>query len=153
MLKIGETIPAFTLPIQGDVSVTIPTGKPMVLYFYPKDDTPGCTIEAKEFTEFKSQFSEIGVEIFGMSPDTTKKHDKFVDKHELAISLISDESKTILGSYGVWAEKSMYGRTYMGVERTTLLIDAKGIIVEVWQKVKVKGHVEAVLEKAKTHFG
>ncbi len=128
-------------------------GKPMVLFFYPKDATPGCTKEAIGFSEQLEDFAAIGVTVIGMSPDPVKSHDKFVAKHELSVPLLSDEEKTTLGAFGVWVEKSMYGKKYMGVERTTLLVDAGGKVVHAWHKVKVPGHVDDVLATAKTHFG
>lgn len=153
MVDIGDQAPAFTLPANDDGTFSMPSGKPTVLYFYPKDDTPGCTTEAKDFTAMKAEFAGLGVDIVGMSPDKPTKHDKFRAKHDLDVTLVSDEEKSALEAYGVWVEKSMYGRTYMGVERTTLLIDTDGKIVGAWRKVKVKGHVETVFEAARKHFG
>ena len=153
MIEVGAQVPSFELPVSEGTKLSFPTGKAAVLYFYPKDDTPGCTTEAIEFTQRKSEFEKLGIEIFGMSPDPIKKHEKFIAKHELGISLFSDEEKTALESFGVWVEKSMYGKTYMGVVRTTFLVDADGKVLEVWKKVRVKGHVDAVLEAAKSHFG
>jgi len=153
MTTKGDTAPTFELPVSGGGTLSFPNGTPAVLFFYPKDDTPGCTTESREFSQKKSQFAELGVQIIGMSPDTVARHDKFIAKHDLTIPLAADEDKTILEAYGVWKEKSMYGRTYMGVERSTFLIDANGIIVEVWRKVRVKGHVDTVLEAATNHFG
>lgn len=151
-LSQGDVAPDFTLP--GDAGTTIALsqflGKPVVLFFYPKDDTSGCTAEAVAFTGLKSQFDEAGVELVGMSPDSVKKHDKFKAKHELSVALASDEEKTTLQAYGVWIEKSMYGRKYMGVDRSTFLIDKDGKIARVWRKVKVPGHAEEVLAAAKT---
>jgi len=153
MSDIGDKITPFELPTNGGGTLAVPTGKPIVVYFYPKDDTPGCTTEAKTFTEMKSEFDTLGVEIVGVSPDTIAKHDKFIAKHELGITLISDEEKVAAEDFGVWVEKSMYGKTYMGIERSTFLLDAEGKILEAWRKVRVKGHVEAVLEASKGHFG
>ncbi|WP_182419365.1 thioredoxin-dependent thiol peroxidase [Bartonella sp. HY038] len=149
-LNIGDKAPEFTLPDDnGDmVSLKELQGKPVVLYFYPKDDTSGCTTEALDFTALISQFRDIGVRVLGISPDSVKKHDKFKEKHQLAVELLADEEKTVLTAYGVWVEKSMYGRKYMGVERTTLLLDANGTIAEIWRKVKVTSHAEAVLKAA-----
>lgn len=149
-LGIGDLAPDFNLPRDGgaEQSLSQLRGKPVVLYFYPKDDTSGCTLEAHDFTALKSEFDKIGVEIIGMSPDKAAKHDKFKQKHELNITLVSDEEKTTLMTYGVWVEKSMYGRKYMGVERTTFLIDKTGKIAEIWHKVKVPGHAQAVLQAA-----
>lgn len=149
-LGIGDIAPDFNLPRDGgaEQSLSQLRGKPVVLYFYPKDDTSGCTLEAHDFTALKPEFDKIGVEIIGMSPDKAAKHDKFKEKHELNITLVSDEEKTTLMAYGVWVEKSMYGRKYMGVERTTFLIDKTGKIAEIWHKVKVPGHAQAVLQAA-----
>jgi len=149
-LGIGDLAPDFNLPRDGgaEQSLSQLRGKPVVLYFYPKDDTSGCTLEAHDFTALKPEFDKIGVEIIGMSPDKAAKHDKFKEKHELNITLVSDEEKTTLMAYGVWVEKSMYGRKYMGVERTTFLIDKTGKIAEIWHKVKVPGHAQAVLQAA-----
>jgi len=153
MVNIGDKAPSFELPSNGEGTIKIPAGKPTVLFFYPKDDTPGCTTEAKGFSALQKDFEKLGVEIVGLSPDKVAKHDKFVAKHELTVPLVSDEEHVALQAYGVWVEKSMYGRTYMGVERSTYLIAADGVILEVWRKVRVKGHVEAVFEAAKQHFG
>ncbi|MEM1040516.1 MAG: peroxiredoxin [Pseudomonadota bacterium] len=153
MVDQGSTAPAFTLPVNGGDTVTVPGGERTVLYFYPKDDTPGCTTEAKEFTEHAQAFADMGIRILGCSPDTVAKHEKFTAKHALDVPLIADEEHIALEAYGVWVEKSMYGKTYMGVERSTFLIDADGTVLEVWRKVRVKGHVNAVLEAAKNHFG
>ena len=149
-LGIGDLAPDFNLPRDGgaEQSLSQLRGKPVVLYFYPKDDTSGCTLEAHDFTALKPEFDKIGVEIIGMSPDKAAKHDKFKQKHELNITLVSDEEKATLMTYGVWVEKSMYGRKYMGVERTTFLIDKTGKIAEIWHKVKVPGHAQAVLQAA-----
>ncbi|MEM7067689.1 MAG: peroxiredoxin [Pseudomonadota bacterium] len=153
MFKIttGEMAPDFTLPTDSDGTFTLSenNGAMTVLFFYPKDDTPGCTKEAIGFTEKLAEFEKLGVRIAGVSPDPVKKHEKFRNKHDLKVILVADEEKTALEAYGVWVEKSMYGRTYMGVERTTFLIDGSGKIAKAWHKVKVAGHVEAVLEAAK----
>ncbi|MEO1067377.1 MAG: thioredoxin-dependent thiol peroxidase [Pseudomonadota bacterium] len=147
----GDLAPDFTLPGDGGETIKLSAfkGKKVVLYFYPKDDTPGCTKEAIGFSEMKAQFEDAGAVIIGMSPDSAKKHDKFIAKHDLKISLAADEEKEALEAYGVWVEKSMYGKTYMGVERSTFLIDEDGKIAKAWRKVKVPGHVEAVLEAVK----
>lgn len=147
----GEKAPDFSLPTNGEGSFSLSDqkGKALVLFFYPKDDTSGCTKEATEFSIRKADFEALNVSIIGMSPDPVKKHDKFIDKHDLDVTLASDEEKTTLTAYGVWVEKSMYGRKYMGVERSTFLIDKDGTIVKAWRKVKVPGHVDAVLEAAK----
>jgi len=148
---IGDIAPDFSLPRDGGGTLSLSAfrGKPVVLYFYPKDDTSGCTQEAIEFSGLKSAFDEIGVTVIGMSPDSVKKHDKFKVKHDLSVELAADEEKTVLQAYGVWVEKSMYGRKYMGVERTTYLIGPDGKIIRVWRKVKVPGHAAEVLEAAK----
>ncbi|PRD42044.1 peroxiredoxin [Phyllobacterium phragmitis] len=148
---IGDNAPDFSLPRDGGgtLSLSALRGKPVILYFYPKDDTSGCTQEAIEFSGLKSDFDEIGATVIGMSPDSVKKHDKFKTKHQLSVDLAADEEKTVLQAYGVWAEKSMYGRKYMGVERTTFLIGADGRIARVWRKVKVPGHAAEVLQAAK----
>lgn len=150
----GDKAPGFTLPTDGDgeFSLSGQNEAPVVLFFYPKDDTSGCTKEAIGFSEHLEDFSELGVRVVGMSPDPVKKHDKFKAKHELTVTLVSDEEKTTLEDYGIWIEKSMYGRKYMGVERTTLLIGKDGTVLEAWHKVKVPGHVETVLDAARKHF-
>lgn len=149
-LQQGEKAPDFSLPANGDgrVSLSEQRGRALVLFFYPKDDTSGCTREASEFSQRKADFDALNVSIIGMSPDPVKKHDKFIAKHNLNVTLASDEDKTVLSDYGVWVEKSMYGRKYMGVERSTFLIDKEGIIVKAWRKVKVPGHVDEVLAAA-----
>lgn len=150
-LEKGDACPEFSLPDDcGEiVSSSDVLGKPFVLYFYPKDDTSGCTLEAVDFTRLKGEFDEAGIAVFGVSPDPVKKHGKFRDKHDLAVRLLSDEEKALISAFGVWVEKSMYGRTYMGVERTTALIGADGKIARLWPKVKVPGHAEEVLAAAK----
>lgn len=147
-LAIGDQAPDFDLPTDGGATVKLSSlrGKAVVLFFYPKDDTSGCTVEAIAFSQLKDAFHSAGVHILGMSPDSVKKHDKFKAKHELTVDLVSDEEKSTLGAYGVWVEKSMYGRKYMGVERSTFLISTDGTIAEIWRKVKVPGHAEAVLK-------
>lgn len=151
----GDKAPDFNLPTDGDGSFSLAAhaGKPVVLFFYPKDDTSGCTKEAIGFTEAKGEFDSLGVVIAGMSPDPVAKHDKFRDKHDLGVTLISDEEKTALEAYGVWKEKSMYGKKYMGVERSTFLIGGDGKILKAWRKVKVPGHVEEVLAAASEAAG
>jgi peroxiredoxin Q/BCP len=124
-------------------------GKPIVLYFYPKDDTSGCTAEAIAFDALRDKFDAAGAVVLGMSPDSAASHAKFKRKHDLSLTLAADESKATLEAYGVWREKSMYGRKYMGVERTTFLIDAAGRVARVWRKVKVAGHAGEVLAAAK----
>ncbi len=146
----GSSAPNFDLPRDGGGKLCLSDlqGKIVVLYFYPKDDTSGCTSEAIDFTRLKKKFDEIGVVIIGISPDSIRKHDKFKTKHALDIILVSDEEKTTLEAYGVWVEKSMYGRKYMGVERSTFLIDTTGKIAEEWRKVSVPRHAEEVLAAA-----
>lgn len=147
MLAIGAKAPSFQLERDGGSKSGLADfkGRKLVLYFYPKDDTTGCTQEAKDFSALADDFEKAGATVVGVSPDPAGKHDKFKAKHGLAVTLLSDESTAMLQAYGVWKEKSMYGRKYMGVERTTFLIDAKGVIREIWPKVKVTGHAEAVL--------
>ena len=151
-IKPGAQAPDFNLPGSGgtEISLSAHRGSIVVLFFYPKDDTSGCTAEAIDFTALKPEFDALDVVLIGMSPDSVKKHDKFIAKHELSVDLASDEEKAVLATYGVWVEKSMYGRKYMGVERTTLLIDRQGNIARVWNKVKVPGHAAEVLEAART---
>jgi peroxiredoxin Q/BCP len=150
-IAVGDIAPAFKLPQDGggELSLSDHRGKPVVLYFYPKDDTSGCTAEAIAFSGLKLQFEKAGATVIGMSPDSVKKHDRFKSKHELTVTLVADEDKKVLEAYGVWAEKSMYGRKYMGVERTTFLIGPDGKVAQVWRKVKVPGHAEEVLAAVK----
>jgi peroxiredoxin Q/BCP len=150
-LKVGDKAPAFTLPATGGRELTLEglKGRKAVLYFYPKDDTSGCTREAQDFQALKDAFAQADTELVGVSPDSVASHDKFRTKHGLDFTLASDEGKAMLEAYGVWAEKSMYGRKYMGVERTTFLLDRDGAIARIWPKVKVPGHAEEVLEAAK----
>lgn len=150
-LKTGSIAPDFKLPTDGGALLELSElkGKQVVLYFYPKDDTSGCTKEAMEFNALKADFEKAGAVIVGMSPDSVKSHDKFKAKYELGFTLASDEDKSTLEAYGVWVEKSMYGRKYMGVERTTVLVGADGKIKHVWPKVKVDGHAKAVLDAVK----
>lgn len=147
-LAEGATAPSFSRPRDGGGTISLAdfAGKPVVLYFYPKDDTSGCTTEAIAFTALADAFAEAGAVVIGMSPDSPKKHDKFIAKHELSVVLASDEDHSVLEAYGVWTEKSMYGRKYMGVERSTFLIGKDGKILKAWRKVKVPGHAEAVLQ-------
>jgi thioredoxin-dependent peroxiredoxin len=149
----GALAPDFSLP--NDVgnlrALSDLKGKKVVLYFYPKDDTSACTLEGQDFSRLKGEFEKAGAVIIGMSPDSAKKHAKFRDKQALSVELVADETTSTLQAYGVWSEKSMYGRKYMGVVRTTLLIDAKGRIARVWGKVSVPGHAEEVLEAVRAH--
>ena len=150
-LEPGAKAPSFDLPSDGAgrVSLAALSGKKVVLYFYPKDDTSGCTQEAIDFNGLRAEFEKAGAVLLGVSPDSVKSHDKFKAKHGLEFGLLSDETKAMLESYGVWVEKSMYGRKYMGVERTTFLIGPDGEIARVWNKVKVPGHAKEVLEAVK----
>ena len=150
-ITAGGKAPGFTLPRDGggEVSLSDFKGRKLVLYFYPKADTPGCTIEAKDFSRLAQAFARAKTEVLGVSADPVKKQDRFKEKHELAIPLASDETHKMLDAYGVWAEKSMYGRTYMGILRNTYLIGPDGKIAQIWEKVKVAGHAEEVLAAAK----
>jgi len=144
----GDVAPAFTMPGSGDsgtLNLTDYSGKYLVLYFYPKDNTPGCTTEAIDFTAQKDAFEALNAEIIGVSRDSLKKHDNFIAKKELGIVLGSDVEGKVTEDYGVWVEKSMYGKTYMGIQRATFLIAPDGKIAKTWPKVRVKGHVEDVL--------
>lgn len=149
-LTAGEMAPEFSLPRNGGGTVSLSdfAGKPVILYFYPKDDTSGCTTEAIDFSGLAAEFEKIGATVIGVSPDSVKSHDKFAAKHNLSVVLAADEEHKALEAYGVWKEKSMYGKTYMGVERSTFLIDKSGKIAGAWRKVKVPGHAEAVLKAA-----
>jgi len=151
MIAEGASAPDFTLPRDGGANVTLSSFRPgkVVLYFYPKDDTPGCTLEAQDFTTRLDQFTAAGTTVIGVSKDSVKAHDKFCKKHGLGVILASDETGHTCEDYGVWVEKSMYGKTYMGVERTTVLIDGAGKVARVWNKVSVKGHADEVLAAAK----
>ncbi|MDW9595689.1 redoxin domain-containing protein [Sinorhizobium meliloti] len=148
----GDVAPEFELPRDGGGSISLAElrGKPIVLFFYPKDDTKACTEEAISFSALAKEFQEAGIALVGMSPDSAKSHDRFTKKHGLTVALGADEDKAAANAYGVWVEKSMYGRKYMGVERTTFLIDRQGVISRVWEKVKVPGHADEVLAAAKT---
>ena len=150
-LSEGDMAPEFTLPTTdgGRISVTDLRGGPAVIYFYPKDDTPGCTAQATSFSLLMPEFERIGVRVVGISPDSVRKHGRFSAKHGLTVTLGSDTDAAAAQAYGVWAEKSMFGRKYMGIERTTFLLDGTGRIVRIWRKVKVRGHAEEVLTAAK----
>ena len=147
----GQAAPDFTLPADGgrEVALSDLRGQKVVLYFYPKDDTSGCTREALDFTGAAKEFDAAGAVVIGLSKDPVKKHDKFIAKHGLAVTLVSDADNDVCQRYGTWVEKSMYGRRYMGIERATFLIDGDGRIRQVWRKVKVPGHVEEVLAAAR----
>lgn len=144
----GDTAPDFTMPTDGGGTVTLSglSGRKVVLYFYPKDDTPGCTKEASGFRDTLPDFSALEAEVIGISKDTVASHDRFKAKHGLNFRLACDADGKVCEDYGVWVEKSMYGREYMGIERATFLIDGAGVVRGVWRKVKVPGHVEEVLE-------
>lgn len=155
MLNIGDQAPEFSLPANStadggaqNLSLADFKGRKLVVYFYPKDNTPGCTTEALDFTAAAADFEAANTAIVGVSADSVKKHDNFIAKHDLAVTLLSDEDHDMLNGYGVWVEKSMYGKKFMGIERATFLIDESGKIIEIWRKVKVKGHVDAVLAAA-----
>ena len=151
-LKPGDKAPPFKLATDGGgvISLASLKGKPLVLYFYPKDDTSGCTKEALDFTKCGRRFQALGIAIIGVSKDSVASHDKFKTKYKLKLSLASDPETETAQTYGVWVEKSMYGRKYTGMERATFLVDAQGKIREIWRKVKVSGHAEAVLAAAKS---
>ena len=152
MIEISAPAPDFTLPQDGEDNVTLSklAGSAVVLFFYPRDDTPGCTKESIGFSERLQEFADAGARVFGISKDSLKKHGKFSTKHNLTVPLLSDEHDGVCEAYGIWKEKNMYGKTYMGIERTTVLIDAAGNIARIWPKVKVAGHVEDVLEAVKS---
>ena len=151
-LKVGDKAPSFSLPADGggDVSLSGLKGKTIVLYFYPKDDTSGCTAEAIAFSKDAKAFKQAGAVVVGVSKDNVASHDRFKTKHKLDLTLASDEDIKIAQAYGVWGEKSMYGRKYMGMERATFLIDGKGVIRNIWRKVKVPGHSTDVLASVRT---
>ena len=151
MTDAGQTAPDFTLPRDGGGQITLSALRPktVVLYFYPKDDTSGCTAEARDFTAMAADFEAAGAVVVGVSKDSAASHDRFLKKHGLGVILASDEGSDVCERYGVWAEKSMYGKKYMGIERTTFLIDGAGTVRRVWRKVKVPGHAEEVLAAVK----
>jgi peroxiredoxin Q/BCP len=153
MIQAGDQAPALNLPTDGagNVDLTALSGKIVVLYFYPKDDTPGCTNEAKAFSESAEAFAALGAVVIGVSRDTVASHAKFKAKYALNLILASDEDGAVVEAYGCWVQKSMYGRTYMGIERSTVLIGPDGRIVKIWRKVKVPGHAQQVLETIKSH--
>ncbi len=150
MLDIGDSLPTFDLPTNGGGTLSDKDlkGKKAVIYFYPKDMTPGCTTEAQDFRDNLKAFEKADTMIIGVSKDSVKRHDNFVAKYDLPFQLVSDETGTLCEDFGVWVEKNMYGRKYMGIQRATFLIDTSGKIAQSWPKVKVKGHVDAVLEAA-----
>jgi thioredoxin-dependent peroxiredoxin len=150
VIEVGQQAPDVELNLgEGPVRLSALKGKPAVVYFYPKDDTPGCTTEAKDFTALAPAFAKAGVRVIGVSKDSAKRHANFTKKHNLAVDLASDESGAVCEAFGTWIEKSLYGRQYMGIERATFLIDAGGKVAQIWHKVKVKGHAESVLTAAK----
>lgn len=150
-LSVGDKAPEFELPRDGGKTVKLAdyAGKLVVLYFYPQDDTTGCTKEAIDFSQLKPEFEKVGAVVIGVSPDSAKKHDKFKTKHGLTVDLAADEEREVINAYNLWVEKQMYGRSYMGVERATFLIGRDGRIAAIWRKVRVKGHAEAVLQAAR----
>ena len=151
-LAIGDAAPAFTMPTDGAGSISLKdlAGKKVILYFYPKDDTSGCTAQACGFRDALPDFGKLDAVVIGVSKDSVASHDKFKKKYDLPFTLGSDENSGVCEAYGVWVEKSMYGKKYMGIERTTFLIDAKGKIAQIWRKVKVPGHVDAVATAVKS---
>lgn len=151
MLEVGVNAPEFCLPNQDETEICLRdlSGKWIVLYFYPKDNTPGCTTEACDFTAALPDFEDLDAVILGVSPDSPKKHRNFIEKKELKLTLLADEEKELCNAYGVWQLKKNYGREYMGVVRSTFILNPEGKIAAAWEKVRVKGHVEAVKEKLK----
>jgi peroxiredoxin Q/BCP len=151
MLEDGEKAPDFELPDADGERVRLSRlkGRPVVVYFYPKDDTSGCTAEAKDFTCLIDAFKATGAEVIGISPDSAASHAKFAKKYDLGVRLLADEAKEAAQAYGVWVEKTMYGRKYMGVERATFLVNAAGKVAKSWRKVSVPGHAEEVLDAVK----
>ncbi|MDJ0513218.1 MAG: thioredoxin-dependent thiol peroxidase [Methyloceanibacter sp.] len=149
-LEVGDKAPSFNLPTDGGgkISLNDLKGEAVILYFYPKDDTPGCTKEACGFRDALPDFSKAKAKVIGVSKDPVKKHDKFKEKYDLTFPLASDEDGKVCEAYGTWVEKSMYGRKYMGIDRSTFLIDGKGVVRAIWRKVKVPGHVDEVLKAA-----
>ena len=149
MIKIDQKAPNFTLPRDGGSKVSLQDfkGKWVIIYFYPKDLTPGCTTQAIDFTDQFDEFQKRDAVIIGISPDSVASHDKFIQKHQLNVILAADEERNVIESYDVWKEKKMFARTYMGVERSTFLVDRDGTIKAIWRKVKVKGHADALLKK------
>lgn len=150
-LKVGDKAPAFSLKTDGGGKISLSglKGRNVVLYFYPKDDTSGCTAEACGFRDNLPKFGKLDAVVIGVSRDSAESHDKFKTKHKLNFTLGSDDTGKVTEDYGVWVEKSLYGRKYMGIERATFLIDGKGKIAAIWRKVKVAGHVDEVLKAVK----
>ncbi len=152
-LNIHSKAPNFKLPNQkGEIVELNKLKKNIILFFYPKDSTPGCTVEAISFSKYLSDFTKLNCLVFGISKDSLKKHQNFIKKSNLLVNLLSDENEKVCENYGVWVEKSMYGRKYMGIERTTFLINSKNKIINIWPKVKVTNHVEEVLEFTKNNI-
>lgn len=151
MIDINLPAPMFSLPVSEDTTVSLSdlAGSPVVLFFYPRDNTSGCTTEAIGFSETLSEFNTLGAKVFGVSKDSLASHVKFTTKKDLTVPLLSDEHSNMCETYGVWKEKKMYGKVFMGIERTTVLIDANGTIIKIWRKVKVAGHVQDVLNTVK----
>jgi peroxiredoxin Q/BCP len=151
MVQEGDEAPDFALPTEGGETLKLSKlkGRPVVVYFYPKDDTTGCTAEAKDFTRLAPDFKKAGVDVIGISPDSPESHAKFAKKYDLKVRLAADTDKAVAMAYGVWVEKSMYGRKYMGVDRSTFLIGPDGKVAKAWRKVKVSGHADEVLAAAK----
>lgn len=153
MLSEGQAAPDFTLPAVGGKSISLAGfrgDRNVVLYFYPKDNTPGCTKEACFFRDVQGEFEQAGAVILGVSADSVKSHEKFAEKHNLPFPLLADEDKSVIDAYGVWKEKSLYGKIFLGIERTTFVIDKAGIIRRIWRKVKIEGHIDEVLEAVKS---
>jgi len=148
MLQQGDPAPDFTLPSDGGEDVTLSSflGRKVVLYFYPKDDTPGCTVQACDFRDAASRLEGVDAVVLGVSPDSVSSHRKFRDKHGLNFPLLADEERAVADAYGVWKRKKLYGRTFLGIERSTFLIDEQGRIAEIWRKVKPKGHADMLSE-------
>lgn len=148
-LNVNDTIPGFCLPDAAGNKICLPDASAdlTVLYFYPKDNTSGCTLEAKEFSELLPRFTELGVKVYGISQDSIKSHEKFIQKQELTVPLLSDPDHIAIEGFGVWIQKKLYGREYMGVDRSTFIIDGSGKILAAWNKVKSRGHAAAVLQK------
>ncbi len=151
MVEVGKPAPDFTLPDQHGQEVTLSSfkGKPVVVYFYPKDDTPGCTTEACAFRDARTDYEKLGAKVIGVSPDAVTSHLKFAEKYELPFTLVADTEKAVCQSYGVWQEKSLYGKKSMGVVRSTFVIDGQGVVRQIFPKVKVDGHSDAVLAAVK----
>ena len=150
-LEEGKKIPTFNLPSSNGKKIKLSdvNTENVIIYFYPKDDTPGCTNQAKDFSKLKSKFTKMNTEILGISPDSIEKHEKFINKHKLNIILLADEDNKISMKYGIWKEKNLYGKKYMGIERTTFLVNKDKKIIKIWKKVRVNGHAEEVLKEVK----